>query len=123
MTIPHPRRPEPLPSKCLSQRSERDSKWEYADRAGEAKLREIQAWAEELLAGLFIAQELGGGYDDPQYVARLDDLYDTIRNALTRQDLLLGFLLNVQERAQKRAVRQRKEFNEELNKLTGGPNI
>lgn len=121
--IPKPRRPEPLPYIMLSQRSVRENRWEDSDRAGEEKLREIQDWAEEALAGLFIAQDMGGGYDDPQFVARINDLYDTIRNALTRQDLILGFTLNVRDRAQERAKEQLKEFNEELNRLTGGPNI
>lgn len=117
--IPRPRRPEELPAKWLRQRDAREPKWEGLDRAGEEKLRDIQAWAEEELAKLFMAQALGGSPKDPAFVAQINDLYDTIRNALTRQDLIMGFLINIQNRAQENANARMEDFQRELRDITG----
>lgn len=118
MTIPHPRRPEPLPSRWLSQRGRSERKWELNSRASEADLLTIQAWAKDALANIFIAQDMGGNHNDPQFIERLDDLYDSIRHALTRQDLILGFLLVVQQEAQQEADDRLREFRRELKQLT-----
>lgn len=118
LPIPQPRRPEPLPGAWLGLRAARNHAWEDYNRASEEKLREIKAWAEEALVNLFIEEDLGLKKSDPAYGARVDDLYDTIRNALTRQDLIIGFLTTVQESAQRRAAEQLKEFNRQLEQLT-----
>lgn len=117
--IPRPRRPEDLPAKWLRQRDAREPRWEGLDRAGEEKLRDIQAWAEEELTKLFMSQELGSDHRDPAYVARINDLYDTIRNSLTRQDLIMGFLINIQTRAQENANARMEDFQRDLRDITG----
>ena len=116
--IPKPRRPEPLPGAWLGQRAARERIWESYNRASEDKLREVQAWAEEALTNLFVQQDMGLDPSDPSYGARIDDLYDTIRNALTRQDLIVGFLSTVQKNAQDKAKEQVKEFRRQLQQLT-----
>lgn len=119
MTKRHPQKPEPLPAEWLATRKFRESRWERLDRAGEKKLREIQKWATEFMANIFVAQRLGANETDADYMDRVDEMYDTIRNALTRQDLLVGFLINVHDAAINRADEILGSFNDELEDLTG----
>lgn len=118
MTVPTPREPESLPEGWLNSRKIRECKWETNDRAGDKKLREIQAWAKEQLVGVFMAQELGGDANDPAFLDRVDALYNPIRNALTRQDLLRGFLLVVEQEAIEEANNRMREFRRELGQIT-----
>lgn len=118
MTIPQPRRPEPLPGAWLGQRAARERDWENYNRASEEKLRNTLAWAESVMVSLFLEQDMGSlTPSDPRYGARVDDLYDTIRNSLTRQDLIVGFLSVVQASAQEKAKQQLEEFKKQLNQL------
>lgn len=117
MREPAPR-PDPLPDKFLMQRRARESKWEINSRASEEDLQAALAWAKEALTNLFMAQDMGGNENDPQYLARLDDLYDTIRDSFTRQDLILGFVMLIQEEAQEESKKQKAAFDLELAQLT-----
>lgn len=110
--------PKPLRTSWLAQRAACDRQWESLSRLNENELREILDWAQDQLCMIFMAQDLGLGPDDPQFLHQLDHLYDTIRNAMTRQDLILGFLLIVQARAQEQAKAMQKDFALELSRLT-----
>lgn len=119
MTNSTPSAPKPLRENWLTARRGRECQWEANSRLSEDDLREILVWAEEQLAELFMAQDLGANEHNSQdFLVRLDRLYDTIRNSMTRQDLILGFLLNIQEQAQEKAQQRQKDWGLELTRLT-----
>lgn len=119
MSFPTPQKPEALPGRWLSIRRRTEHKFESLDRAGDEGLRNIQAWAKERLTEIMIARHLGGDEKDEDFMDQVDDLYDTIRNGLTRQDLVLGFLINVNEEAAKDANDRLEGFSRELREITG----
>lgn len=116
MTTPTP---PPLPGAWLGQRSARERSWEFNDRAGDKALLEAQKWAKSRLTEIFIAQELGADNHDPDFMNRVDEMYRTLRNAFTRQDLIRGFLLGVEKEAIQEANNQLKGFERELRDITG----
>ncbi len=118
MNVPPP--PEPLPDEWLFLRKHGERKFEREDRAKDERLREIQAWAKHMLARAIVAQDNGADEGDEQYMDLVDEMYDTIRNSLTRQDLIRGFLINVQEGAYREAARINLDFRAELDALMPG---
>lgn len=114
-----PQMPEPLPANWLRQRESSERKWEINSRASETQLKDAQRWAKKQLTDIFIAKDLGGDANDPDFMRRVDEMYDTIRNAFTRQDLILGFLLVVQAEAAEDANYQMEGFRRELRGMIG----
>ena len=78
-----------LPAEQLAERD--DPKWE--GRQSDQRVRDARLYALPLLVNVMAAQALGADVkDDDQFSDLVDQLYDGLRNRLTRQDLLKAFL-------------------------------
>ena len=115
---PQPRKPAPLPYAMLVERKSLEPDWERNEVVSVEDLARAQEWALSKLTNLFIAESLGGTTEDDDFSARVDEVYDTLRDSMTRQDLIVGFLFNIYQEARAKADKQLEEFQKDLSKIT-----
>lgn len=103
-----------LPVLNISRR--RDGDWEH--KSDPRRVAVTLAWAQPLQARIQALGHLGDTLDNnPEYERLVDELYDGLRNRLTRQDLLWIALTHLAERIGNGSVALVEGMGEELEDL------
>lgn len=95
---------DPLPQELLETRSDEDWEHDWDDRQDE-RISAAVKYAKTVLSELFVIQHLGGQESDDEFMDIVDDLYNEIKNALTRQELVRAFLSVLAPKAKERSKR------------------
>lgn len=115
--------PKPLPDVMLEQRKAVELPWERFWEDGELdedeRIDYALRWAEQKLTSVIVSQRLGADSDDDDFMDRVDEMHNALRNGFTRHELIRLVLHAIRDRASANADNTMIEFFHDLENLTG----
>ena len=105
---------DPIPEGLLLTRSDQD--WELED--DDIRIAVVREWAAALLKRVQILAEMGCTVDeDDDFSDLVDELYNGVRQRLTRQDLIRSLLLTLGEKSMSEAARVARQAKAQVQLL------